>query len=131
MKRVREDLRAFGGSFRCALEGILFTAKSQRNFKIHLGVAAVILYAGVLLRFSRLEFILLLLTVVMVLLTELLNTALEAALNLVETRHHPVVRHAKDIAAGAVLLAVMGAIAVGALLFWPKLHGLLCAGKGL
>lgn len=121
MKGFLEDLRAFAGSFRCALKGILFAVRSQRNFKIHLAMAVVVLVVGALLHFNRQEFILLFLTVILVLLAELLNTALEIAMNLVEAREHPVVRHAKDIAAGAVLLAVIGSVVVGALLFGPKL----------
>lgn len=126
MKRVKENFRAFGGSLRHALDGISFTLRSQRNFRIHLGVAAAVLWAGLALRLSRLEFLLLLLTVIVVLLVELLNTALEVMMNLVEARNHPVVRHAKDIAAGAVLVTALGAAGVGTLLFWPKLCLLWC-----
>lgn len=128
MKVLLEDVRAFVSGVRCALEGILFTLRSQRNFRIHLAMAVVVLVVGALLHFNRQEFILLLLTVILVLLAELLNTALEVAMNLVEARDHPVVRHAKDIAAGAVLLAVIGSVVVGVLLFGPKL-GLVWRGR--
>lgn len=128
MKGFLQDLRAFAGSFRCALGGILFTLRSQRNFKIHLAIAITVLFLGAALRLDRLEFVLLLLTVLLVLLAELLNTALEIAMNLLEARDHPVVRHAKDIAAGAVLLAVIGSVVVGLFLFGPRLRAI---GRGV
>lgn len=121
MKTFREDLRAFIGSFRCALKGTSSAFRSQRNFRIHLAVAAVVLFGGAALGLNRQEFILLLLTVTLVLVTELVNTALEFAMDLVEARDHPVVRHAKDVSAGAVLMAVTGSVVVGALLLGPKL----------
>lgn len=121
MKTFWEDLRAFIGSCGCALKGTSFAFRSQRNFRIHLVVAAVVLFGGAALGLNRQEFILLLLTVTLVLVTELVNTALEFAMDLVEARDHPVVRHAKDVSAGAVLMAVTGSVVVGALLFGPKL----------
>lgn len=104
-----------------AMRGVLFVARSQRNFRIHLLATWVLLVAAAILHFSRLEWVLLILTIVLVILGELLNTALEFALNLVEARDHPVVRTAKDIAAGGVLLAVVGSVFIGIFLFGPRL----------
>jgi diacylglycerol kinase len=77
--------------------------------------------AAGLLGLSRLEFILLLLTITGVMAGELLNTAVELILNLLEGREHPVVRLAKDVAAGGVLMAILGAVVVGLFLFGPRL----------
>lgn len=104
-----------------ACEGILFVARSQRNFRIHLIAAVLVLGFGFLFRFTRLEMGLLLLTVLGVVCGELFNSALEYTLNLLEERHHPVAKAAKDIAAGAVFLAVLGSVAMGFLLFGPRL----------
>lgn len=108
-------------SCRYACEGILFVARSQRNFRIHLIAAVLVLGFGFLFRFTRLEMGLLLLTVLGVVCGELFNSALEYTLNLLEARHHPVAKAAKDIAAGAVFLAVLGSVAMGFLLFGPRL----------
>ena len=121
---ISEWLPAILQSIRHAVHGMGLALHSQRNFRIHVGVAVLVLLAGFACRFSRQEMALLLLTVSLVLVSEMLNTALEIAMNLVEIRQHPAVRHAKDIAAGAVLLVVLGSILVGALLFGPR----LCAG---
>ncbi len=108
-----------------AVEGILFAARSQRNFRIHLLAAAGVLAAGAALRFSRLEMILLILTVSLVIVGEMFNTALEFLLNLLEARNHPAVRAVKDIAAGAVFMTVAGSVAAGILLFGPRLLTIL------
>ncbi len=104
-----------------ACHGILFVIRSQRNFRLHVLAGFLVCGAALFFHFSRVEFILLLLTVCLVLMGELLNTALEFLLNFVEARMHPTVRLAKDTAAGAVLIAVVGSIVIGCLLFGPHL----------
>ncbi|MBI3615575.1 MAG: diacylglycerol kinase family protein [Candidatus Omnitrophica bacterium] len=108
-----------------AVHGILFAARSQRNFRIHLLAAVVVPAAAVALGFSRLELVLVILTVSLVILGELLNTGLEFLLNLLEARDHPTVRAVKDIAAGAVFMAVVGSVGIGVLLFGPRILAVL------
>jgi len=124
MKRL-EGLRGFLASCGHACRGIQYAIHSQRNFRLHLLAAVLVISAAVGLRFSRVEFILTLLTVTLVILGELLNTSIEFVLNLLETRHHPVVRTAKDIAAGGVFLTVAGSVLVGLLLFGPRLWAIV------
>lgn len=121
MRALIEGCRGIWASCGHAWRGIVFAVRSQRNIRVHLAVAVIAITAAVLLRFNRIEMILTILTVSLVILGELLNTALEVAMNLVEARDHPVVKACKDVAAGGVLLAVAGAIAVGLLLFGPHL----------
>jgi len=104
-----------------AARGIGFAARSQRNFRIHLLAAGAVLAGALALGLSRVELVLLILTAGLVILGELINTGLEFLLNLLEARNHPTVRMVKDIAAGAVLTAVIGSVAVAFLLFGPKL----------
>ena len=92
---------------------------------IHLSAAGGVLAVGLVLGLSRWELGLLILTVILVLQAELFNTALEFVLNLLERRGHPVVKAAKDIAAGAVLVTVLASIGMGLLLFGPRLLALL------
>lgn len=115
--RVVEFLQAVRRSIGFAWNGLSFAFRSQRNFRFHLLAAALVLGAGFFFHLSRIEWILVLLTVSIVISAELFNTALEFALNLLESRDHPVVRHAKDIAASAVLATVLGAVIVGLLVF--------------
>ena len=117
--------RTFFTSIANAWEGLSYALKSQRNLQIHIVVGILAVVAAVAMDFSRVEVVLVVLTACLVILGEMLNTALEFALNLLESRHHPVVRAAKDLAAGGVLAAVAGSILVGALLYGPRLWALL------
>ena len=126
---MSEELRAVWISCGHACRGISFALRSQRNLRIHFIIGALVILAALLLKFSLIKFILTLLTVTVVIFGELLNTAMEFALNLVEARDHPVVKTAKDIAAGAVFLAVIGAVVIGLLLFGPPLAKLAGYGR--
>ena len=120
-----EQVRAVIISCGHALRGLIFTLRSQRNFRIHALAAVGVLVLGPAFQFSRIEMLILVLTVTLVMMGELLNTALELTLNLLEARNHPVAKAAKDVAAGGVLLAVFGSIAVGCYLFLPKVFNLV------
>ncbi len=115
------SVRTVFTSIACAWEGLFYALRSQRNLRIHLAAGVTAVVAAVAMEFSRVELVLVVLTVCLVVLGEMLNTALEFTLNLLEARHHPVVRAAKDLAAGGVLAAVVGSLVVAALLFGPRL----------
>src|SRR6187431_3268134 len=85
--------------------------------RIHFGVAVAVLVAALAFDVSRLELIALLLAIAFVLIAEMLNTAVEAAVDVATTSFDPVAKLAKDIAAGAVLIATAVAVAVGYLVF--------------
>ncbi len=123
-----DQVRAVFVSCGHAVRGVFFTLHSQRNFRIHFLAGIGVLSLGVAFRFSRVEMVLLVLTVSLVMVSELLNTALELTLNLLEARNHPVAKAAKDVAAGGVLLGVFGSIAIGVWLFLPKVLSLMECG---
>jgi len=100
-------------SVNCAIEGILWAAKTQRHMRYHFLAAVAVLLSALFFRVSALEFILLALAVTLVLLTELINTALEVVVDLITPEYHPLARRAKDVAAGAVLMASAGAAVIG------------------
>ena len=89
--------------------------------RIHALATAAVLGAGLYYRLARLEWALVALAVAGVWTAELLNTAIEALTDLASPDFHPLAGKAKDIAAGAALLAALGALAVGALVFGPHL----------
>ena len=91
--------------------------RTQRNMRIHFGVAVGVLIAALAFDVSRLELIALLLAIAFVLIAEMLNTAIEAAVDVASTSFDPMAKLAKDIGAGAVLIAAINAIAVGYLVF--------------
>jgi diacylglycerol kinase (ATP) len=100
-------------SVNCAIDGILWTVKSQRHMRFHFFAAVVVLLLALFFRISALEFILLAFAVTFVLFAELINTALEVVVDLVSPEYNSLARRAKDVAAGAVLLASIGAVVVG------------------
>ena len=104
-------------SFNYAFEGIIHVLRTQRNMRIHFGVAAAVLVAALALGVSKLELIALLLSIAFVLIAEMINTAIEGAIDVATTSFDPMAKLAKDIAAGAVLIATVNAVAVGYLVF--------------
>lgn len=100
-------------SVNCAIEGILWAARNERHLRLHFLTAVAVLLAALFFRVSTLEFILLVLAATLVLFAELVNTAIEVLVDLVSPEYHPLARRAKDVAAGAVLLASGGAVVMG------------------
>ena len=100
-------------SINCAIEGILWTTSSQRHMRNHFLAALLVLLVAGFLKVSVLEFILLTFAVTLVLFAELMNTALEVLVDLVSPEYHLLAKRAKDVAAGAVLVASCGAAVVG------------------
>ena len=104
-------------SFNYAIEGIIHVLRTQRNMRIHFAVAVVVLIAALVSDVTRLELIALLIAIAFVLIAEMINTAIEAAVDVASTTFDPMAKLAKDIGAGAVLIAAINAIAVGYLVF--------------
>ena len=91
--------------------------RTQRNMRIHFAIAAAVLIAAVWVGVERIELIALLLAISFVLIAEMINSALEAGIDVATTSFDPLAKLAKDIAAGAVLIATVNAVAVGYLVF--------------
>jgi diacylglycerol kinase (ATP) len=116
VKRV-QDSRVWA-AFDYAFQGILYATRTQRNMRIHLVAAALAMFAVLFLRLERAYVALVVLCIVLVIALELVNTAIEAVVDLMTVAHHPLAKIAKDAAAGAVLVASLGAIIVGYLVFY-------------
>lgn len=121
-------------SVNCAIEGILWTARTQRHMRYHFLTAALVLFIALYLNVSTLEFMLLALAITLVLFAEVINTAVEVLVDLVSPDFHILAKRAKDVAAGAVLIASVGAAVLGYLtlsrhLFAPVVQRL--AGTGV
>jgi diacylglycerol kinase (ATP) len=107
-------------SFNFAFEGVIHVLRTQRNLRIHFAIATVVLIAAVAVGVQRLELMALLIAISFVLIAEMLNSALEAGIDVATTSFDPLAKLAKDIAAGAVLIATVNAVAVGYLVFSAK-----------
>lgn len=117
LKRIRRLL----ASFHYAIQGLSYAVKSQRNLKIHLVFASIAIGLSWLLEIPKLELLFILVVIGLVIALELVNTAIEAAIDLVTTDWHPLAKIAKDVAAGSVLVAVILAIIIGLYIFIPAM----------
>ncbi|MGF3066049.1 diacylglycerol kinase family protein [Facklamia sp. P12945] len=112
----------FFQSFICASQGFFQAIKSERNLKIHLFFALVAVLLAFYFKFEPLKWTILLLTIGLVIFSELINTAIEAVIDLiVADQWHPLAKKAKDIAAASVLMTAIISIIIGAILFLPYL----------
>ncbi|MEA5418672.1 diacylglycerol kinase family protein [Spirulina sp. CCNP1310] len=112
-------------SFRYAWAGIHYAFKTQRNFRIHTVIASLAVILGVGLGVSSIELAIVALTCALVMVLELLNTALESVVDLtVQQNYHELAKIAKDCAAGAVLVAAIASILVAGLILVPPLLAL-------
>jgi len=110
-------LRAFG----YAMTGIWTAVQRERNMKIHIAAAVSCFIAAALLQLDKISWLFLISAVAAVFIAELVNTAVEAVIDLASPTEHPLARVAKDTAAGASLVAAVYAAAVGILIFWEPL----------
>lgn len=122
-------LRKWVKSANFAIEGILHAAKTQRHLRYHFYSAAVVLLASYILGVTRTEFLIISLSVIAVLLAEMLNTAIEAIVDIISTEHNEKARIVKDIAAGAVFVTAFGVAVVGYIILFPYIRDVF--NKGL
>lgn len=108
-------------SVRFALAGIAYVVRSQHNAWLHFGATAAVVPLGLLLGVSRSDWCWLVLAMAAVWSAEAFNTALECLADVVSPELHPAIGHAKDAAAGAVLIAALGASAIGLFVLGPPL----------
>ncbi|GAA0078768.1 diacylglycerol kinase [Clostridium sp. CTA-5] len=108
-------------SFNNAINGIIETVRTERNMKIHLIVSLFVLIACFCFDITKYEFLTLAITITMVIGAELVNTAIEAVIDLTANYYHPLAKVAKNAAAGAVFVMAINAIVVGYIIFWDKL----------
>lgn len=103
--------------FKYAIEGLVHVFRTQRHMRFHFLTLVLVLIFSMIFQLRREQIIVLLFTISLVLTAEMFNTAIEAVVDLVTQTYHPLAKFAKDIAAGAVLVTVINALAIGVLLF--------------
>jgi len=121
---MREEVKKNSGflvMFKFAAEGIVYSFRTQRNMRIHFAVAVLVLFLAAFLHLSKSEFIYLLFAIFLVLIAEMINSAIELAVDLHSLEYHPLAKAAKDVSAGAVLLAAVNSVITGILIFYPYL----------
>lgn len=108
-------------SFGYAFQGIFNTICTERNIKIHCAAAILVTIFGIWLQISKTEWMICFILFGLILALELVNTAVEATVDLFTEERKPLAKKAKDAAAGAVLIAAIFAVVIGILIFIPKL----------
>ncbi|MCR4429852.1 MAG: diacylglycerol kinase [Tepidanaerobacteraceae bacterium] len=117
MKKSRTLLE----SFNYAIAGIMYSFNTQRNVRIHFLMAALVLAVSPFFSLSAFELMIVIFTIAMVIITEMINTAIENTVDMVTEKYHPLAEIAKNVAAGAVLIATLNALAVAYLIFFRRL----------
>jgi diacylglycerol kinase (ATP) len=105
-------------SFNYAIEGVVYALRTQRNMRIHVAAAIITLVGALVLQVTALGLAAIVFAISLVFVTELVNTALEAAVDLATEQYDPMAKVAKDVAAGAVLVAATNALVVAYLVLW-------------
>ena len=119
-----KQVRSIVDSFNYAIEGLVYATRTQRNMRIHLITSLCILTACFFYKLSKVEILVLAITITLVLFAELINTAIEATVDILTNNFHPLAKIAKNTAAGAVLITAINAIFIGYVIFWDKLKKL-------
>jgi diacylglycerol kinase len=117
-------IRSFGYAF----AGLGYMFRTQGNARIEMGIGLLAVALGAWLRIGRVEWAVIVFTIALVLILEGLNTTIELAINLASPDPHPFAKHAKDLAAGMVLLASIASVVVGLLILGPPLWRRLVGG---
>ena len=108
-------------SFKHAYDGVVYTIIKERNMHIHLGISCLVLFFGAFFSISYTEWLVCLVLIGLVLSLEVLNTAIEAVVDLITTKENQYAKVAKDASAGAVLISAVISAVIGFVIFVPKI----------
>lgn len=114
---INNNLRSLAKSFSCAIHGLIVCIVGERNMRIHIVVAVYVLVFSTFYKLLHLEYCILLLAIALVIICEMLNTAMESIVDKISPGYTPLARIAKDIAAGAVFVSAIFAVIIGLILF--------------
>jgi len=109
-------------SLNYAIEGVIYAFKTQRHVRYHYIIAAGALFLSLFLELPVIEFVLFAMAVIILLFAEMMNTAIEETVNLVEDKHHMIAKNAKDVSAGAVLIASIGVVIMAYMIFTKYIY---------
>ncbi len=119
-RRFKKEKKTPQGTVKNALEGIIYTFNTEINLRIHLLMTTIVLLGCYILEASFFEVLICLILIGLVITTELINTAIEVVVDMIEPRYNPLAKIAKDTAAGAVLVIASTSAIIGVMIFLPK-----------
>jgi len=123
--KKKKGIKRFLKSFKYSIEGLIYAFTHEQNMFVHILVGTLVLIAGIIFKLNTYEWLLILLVIGLVVATELINTSIEAVVDLACPKVHPMAKIAKDTAAASVFVFALTAIGVGVIIFLPKLLILL------
>lgn len=121
---MREELRRFKKSLKHALDGISYALAHEKNFRIELAIALLVVFFIFFFDVKNWEAIILLLMIMWVMISELTNTVLERVVDILKPRIHPYARLIKDLMAAVVLISATASVVVGVIIFYPYFRDL-------
>ncbi|HLZ64224.1 MAG TPA: diacylglycerol kinase family protein [Ktedonosporobacter sp.] len=121
----KSEWAKFIAGFGYAFNGLWYVLRTQRNSRVHSGIAVLAIAMGILLHISAVEFAMIFVAITSVFIAEMFNTVMEICVDLASPVYHPLAKIAKDVAAGAVLVNAMLAVIIGLFIFGPHLWMLL------
>lgn len=113
-------MKNFLRSFKYAFEGIVTGIKEEQNMKIHISIMILVIIFGIILKISKIEWIICIILFGLVISMELINTAIENVVDLITKEKNEQAKIAKDVAAGAVLVSAIASAIIGLIIFVPK-----------
>lgn len=120
-KQKQFGIKRLYNSFRYAIQGIQYAFRYEQNMVVHILTTIMVIIMGIFFKISTIEWIICVILIGFVIATELINTAIEAVVDLISPQVHPLAKIAKDTAAGAVFVFALTAIIAGILIFLPKI----------
>lgn len=117
MSRLRRHTISLGH----ALDGVFYVARTQPNFQVHLVAAMIVTLTGIMVHLSRLEWVIIVFTIMVVLVAETVNTSLESVTDLLTDQYHLEAKIVKDVSAGMVLITAFTSVIIGLFIFIPHL----------
>ncbi len=124
-RKKQKGLAKFVNSFKYPIKGLKYAYRNEQNLAVDVGVALIVIIAGFLFKINVTEWAILMLTVGLVISCELVNTAIEAVVDLVTEEYHPLAKVAKDTAAAAVFVFAIISVIIGLIIFLPKVIALI------
>ena len=124
-RKKQKGIKKFLISFTYPIKGLRYAYNNEQNLAFDVGMALVVCILGVLFQINKYEWSILVLTIGLVISCELINTAIEAVVDLITEEYHPLAKVAKDTSAAAVFIFAIVAVTVGLIIFLPKLISLM------
>ncbi len=123
-RKRQKGIKKFFHSFTYPIKGLKYAYRNEQNLTFDVGMAALVTIFGFIFKLNKYEWAILVLTMGLVLSCELINTAIEATVDLVTEEYHPLAKVAKDTSAAAVFIFAIVAVVVGLIIFLPKVIAL-------